>query len=161
MKFNIKVRNVALCILFSTTSFAQDASSIVVYTAREIITLDPSRPVVQAVAVEENRIIATGSLEEIQRSLSDKALTVDSRFADLVLIPGLINQHEHAWLASLLFMTEILSIEDWVLPEKTVRRAIDAADYRRRSRISARADQSCRGTFLGAGAEPSRACGVC
>jgi len=132
MKFNIKVRNVALCILFSTTSFAQDASSIVVYTAREIITLDPSHPVVQAVAVEENRIIATGSLEEIQRSLSDKALTVDSRFADLVLIPGLINQHEHAWLASLLFMTEILSIEDWVLPEKTVRRAIDAADYRQR-----------------------------
>ena len=29
-------------------------------------------------------------------------------------------------------MTEILSIEDWVLPEKTVRRAVDAADYRKR-----------------------------
>jgi hypothetical protein len=101
MKFIFRVRNVALCILFSTTSFAQDASSIVVYTAREIITLDPSRPAVGAVAVEENRIVATGSLEEIQRSLSGQALTIDTRFEDLVLIPGLINQHEHAWLASL------------------------------------------------------------
>lgn len=137
MKFTFKVRNAALClaalgIFFSATSLAQDASSIIVYTAREIVTLDPSRPVVQAVAVAENRIVATGSLEEIQRSLSGQALTIDSRFDDLVLIPGLINQHEHAWLASLLFMTEILSIEDWVLPEKTVRRAIDAADYRER-----------------------------
>ena len=29
-------------------------------------------------------------------------------------------------------MTEILSIEDWVLPGKTIRRAIDEADYRQR-----------------------------
>jgi predicted amidohydrolase YtcJ len=144
IKFTIKVRNAALCVFFSATSLAQDASSIVVYPAREIITLDPSRPVVQAVAVEENRIVATGSLEEIQRSLSGQALTIDSRFEDLVLIPGLINQHEHAWLASLLFMTEILSIEDWVLPEKTVRRAIDAADYRQRleSIVSKHSDPS-------------------
>jgi predicted amidohydrolase YtcJ len=144
IKFTIKVRNAALCIFFSATSLAQDASSIVVYPAREIITLDPSRPVVQAVAVEENRIVATGSLEEIQRSLSGQALTIDSRFEDLVLIPGLINQHEHAWLASLLFMTEILSIEDWVLHEKTVRRAIDAADYRQRleSIVSKHSDPS-------------------
>ena len=144
IKFTIKVRNAALCIFFSATSLAQDASSIVVYPAREIITLDPSRPVVQAVAVEENRIVPTGSLEEIQRSLSGQALTIDSRFEDLVLIPGLINQHEHAWLASLLFMTEILSIEDWVLPEKTVRRAIDAADYRQRleSIVSKHSDPS-------------------
>lgn len=132
MKFNLRIRNLVLCVLFSTTCFAQDESSIVVYTAREIVTLDPNRPVVQAVAVEQNRIIATGSLEEIKSSFSDNALTVDSRFADLVLVPGLINQHEHAWLASLLFMTEILSIEDWVLLGKTIRRAIDEADYRQR-----------------------------
>ena len=85
-----------------------------------------------AVAVEENRIVATGSLDEIQRALSGRTLTIDFRFKDLVLIPGFINQHEHAWLASLLFMTEILSIEDWVLPEKTVLRAVDEIDYRER-----------------------------
>ena len=148
-KFTFKVRNAALClaalgIFFSTTSLAQDAASIVVYTAREIVTLDPSRPTVQAVAVEENRIVATGSLAEIQRSLSGQTLTIDSRFDELVLIPGLINQHEHAWLASLLFMTEILSIEDWVLPERTVRRAIDTADYRERleSIVSRHSDPS-------------------
>ena len=122
----------ALGVFFSTFSLAQDTSAVAVYTAREIVTLDPARPVVEAVAVKGNRIVATGSLEEVQRSLSGQAFTIDSRFDDLVLIPGLINQHEHAWLAALLFMTEILSIEDWVLPQKTVSRVSDAADYRER-----------------------------
>jgi predicted amidohydrolase YtcJ len=121
---------------FSTISLAQDSSSVTVYTAHEIVTLNPAQPVVEAVAVQGNRIVAIGSLEEIQQSLSGQTLTNDSRFEDLVLIPGLINQHEHAWLASLLFMTEILSIEDWVLPEKTVRRVSDAADYRKRLKIA-------------------------
>ena len=115
---------------FSTILLAQDSSSVTVYTAHEIVTLNPAQPVVDAVAVKDDRIIAVGSLEEIQQSLSGQSLTIDSRFDDLVLIPGLINQHEHAWLASLLFMTEILSIEDWALPEKTVSRVSDAAEYR-------------------------------
>ena len=119
---------------FSTILLAQDSSSVTVYTAHEIVTLNPAQPVVDAVAVKDDRIIAVGSLEEIQQSLSGQSLTIDSRFDDLVLIPGLINQHEHAWLASLLFMTEILSIEDWVLPEKTVSRVSDAAEYRERLR---------------------------
>jgi len=119
---------------FSTILLAQDSSSVAVYTAHEIVTLNPAQPVVEAVAIKDDRIVAVGSLEEIQQSLSGQSLTIDSRFDDLVLIPGLINQHEHAWLASLLFMTEILSIEDWVLPEKTVSRVSDAADYRERLR---------------------------
>ena len=122
----------ALGVFFSTISLAQDTSSVSVYTAREIVTLDPARAVVEAVAVKNDRIISTGSLEEVQRSLSGQRFIIDSRFDDLVLIPGLINQHEHAWLAALLFMTEILSIEDWILPEKTVSRVRDATDYRER-----------------------------
>jgi predicted amidohydrolase YtcJ len=137
MIFTFNLRFPSLClsalgVFFSTISLAQDASSIAVYTAREIVTLDPIRPVVEAVAVKDDRIVAAGSLEEIQQSLSGQAFTIDTRFDNLVLIPGLINQHEHAWLASLLFMTEILSIEDWVLPEKTVSRVSNAAEYRER-----------------------------
>ncbi|MDG2251274.1 MAG: amidohydrolase [Gammaproteobacteria bacterium] len=122
----------SLGIFFSMMSQAQDTASTIVYTAREVVTLNPAQPLVQAVAVREDSIVATGSLEEIQQTLSGETYSVDSRFEDLVLIPGLINQHEHAWLASLLFITEILSIEDWVLPDRTIERAKDAANYRER-----------------------------
>ena len=105
----------SLGIFFSMMSQAQDTASTIVYIAREVVTLNPDQPLVQAVAVREDSIVATGSLEEIQQTLS-----------------GLINQHEHAWLASLLFITEILSIEDWVLPDRTIKRAKDATDYRER-----------------------------
>ena len=115
-----------------TGSFAQQKSSIIVYTAAEIVTLESDQPAVAAVAVDGDRIVAMGSLDEIRRLYSDQLLTVDSRFDDLVLIPGLINQHEHAWLTTLLFIAEILSIEDWVLPDKTIARAATASEYRER-----------------------------
>jgi predicted amidohydrolase YtcJ len=122
----------SLGIFFSMMSQAQDTASTIVYIAREVVTLNPDQPLVQAVAVREDSIVATGSLEEIQQTLSGETYSIDSRFNDFVLIPGLINQHEHAWLASLLFITEILSIEDWVLPDRTIERAKDATDYRER-----------------------------
>lgn len=117
---------------FITVSFAQQASSIIVYTAAEIVTLDSGQPMVKAVAVDGDRIVAIGSLDEIRQTFTDQILTVDTRFKDQVLIPGLINQHEHAWLTTLLFIAEILSIEDWVLPDKTIERSTSAADYRER-----------------------------
>jgi predicted amidohydrolase YtcJ len=120
------------CGLSCATHPAGQESEIVVYTAREIVTLDESRPQVEAVAVDADRIIATGSVDEIRRKLRGRRFRIDHRFKDHVLVPGLINQHEHAWIAALVFMTEIISIEDWVLPGQTIRRAVDAEDYRRR-----------------------------
>ncbi len=123
---------VFLSMLFSEYSSAEDQSSIVVYSASKIITLDPNIPTAEAVAVKNERIVATGSVRDIQQLFPDQNLIFDSTFESLILIPGLINQHEHAWLASLLFSTEILSIEDWVLPDRTVKRAEGAVEYRER-----------------------------
>ncbi|MDA3031623.1 MAG: hypothetical protein O3B90_04760 [Actinomycetota bacterium] len=39
-------------------------SEITVIPARSIITMDPSQPVVEAVAVREGKILAAGSLDE-------------------------------------------------------------------------------------------------
>ena len=111
---------------------ASHSAPLVVYTAREIVTLDPDKPVAEAIAVEEGRIVATGSLEQVLGELTDRTYRVDQQFKDSVLIPGLINQHEHTWLASIAMIAEIISIEEWVLPERTMPRAVDAADYRRR-----------------------------
>ncbi len=65
----------------------------VIYPARRIVTMDPSQPVVEAVAVREGRVLAAGSREECASWGPHK---VDNRFADLVLTPGMIEAHGHS-----------------------------------------------------------------
>ena len=63
-----------------------------IYAAKKIITMNPARPVVSHVAVRDGRILAAGSLEELERWGES---TVDTRFADKVLMPGLVEGHAH------------------------------------------------------------------
>ena len=67
-------------------------SEIVVYPARRVVTLDPGQPAVEAVAVRDRRVLAAGTLDECR---SWGAHTVDDRFRDLVLVPGMIEAHAH------------------------------------------------------------------
>ena len=125
-----------LLAIFATFSCASPpvppGSPAVVYIAREIITLDPSQPNATAIAIDGDRIVATGDLAAIRQDLAGRPIKVDHRFADHVLVPGLINQHEHAFLAAMTMLVEILSIEDWDLPGQHIPRAKNAAEYRAR-----------------------------
>ena len=67
-------------------------SKTVIYPARAIHTMDPSRPTAQAVAVQDGRVLAVGSLDELT-ILPD--YTVDNTFADKVLLPGFVEAHSH------------------------------------------------------------------
>lgn len=64
-----------------------------IYSARKIITMNPNRPEVTHVAVRDGRILGAGGLDELT---SWGANTVDSRFADKVLMPGMIEGHGHS-----------------------------------------------------------------
>jgi len=64
----------------------------IIYAARKIITMNPARPVVSHVAVRESRIIGAGSLEELS---GWGEYTLDERFKDKVLMPGLVEGHSH------------------------------------------------------------------
>lgn len=100
-----------------------------IYTAREIITLDPERPTAEAIAVVGDRILWVGSLEEVLKVVGDQTYMVDDTFADKVIVPGFIAQHDHPVLAALTMSSEILSIEDWVLPSGTVQAVKDKKDF--------------------------------
>ncbi len=63
----------------------------VVFSARKIVTMNPSRPVATHVAVRDGRIVAVGSKAE----LAGFAGKVDDRFADKVLLPGFVEGHSH------------------------------------------------------------------
>lgn len=64
-----------------------------IYPARKIITMNPNRPVASHVAVRDGRILGAGTLEELA---GWGPYTLDERFADKVLMPGLIEGHAHS-----------------------------------------------------------------
>ncbi|MGJ4959617.1 amidohydrolase [Bradyrhizobium sp. HKCCYLRH2015] len=69
------------------------SSDTVVYAARRIVTMNPSRPHATHVAVREGRIVAVGSEAEIAQFAPDGR--IDTRFRDKVLLPGFVEGHSH------------------------------------------------------------------
>lgn len=62
----------------------------VVFSARKIVTMNPSRPFATHVAVREGRIVAVGDAAELAQYGE-----VDDRFCDKVLLPGFVEGHSH------------------------------------------------------------------
>ena len=63
-----------------------------IYSACKIITMNASRPNATHVAVREGRILGVGSIEELKAWGPHE---LDERFADKVLLPGLVEAHAH------------------------------------------------------------------
>lgn len=99
-----------------------------IFTAREIVTLDPDMPKAEAVGVVGDRILAVGTLDELKAATGEQPYSIDKRFADQVIVPGLIAQHDHPFLTSSTMMSEVIAIEDWVLPSGTLP-AAKSCDY--------------------------------
>jgi predicted amidohydrolase YtcJ len=102
---------------------------ITIYQAKEAITVDPAKPIVKAIAVVGARILAAGSLEELKASVGQQDFRIDETFRDKVIVPGFISQHDHPVLSALTLASEVLSIEEWVLPSGTVPAVKDKADF--------------------------------
>jgi predicted amidohydrolase YtcJ len=67
--------------------------AITIYPARTVVTMDPSQPEVEAVAVSEGRVLAAGTLDECK---SWGAHRIDERFAEHIIVPGMIEAHAHS-----------------------------------------------------------------
>ena len=64
-----------------------------IYSARRILTINPSRPEATHVAVREGRILGVGTLEEL---VGWGAYTLDDTFSDKVILPGFVEGHSHS-----------------------------------------------------------------
>lgn len=69
------------------------SGTITIYQARKIITMSPHQPFATHVAVRDGHILGAGSLEELE-GWGD--YTLDTTFADKVLMPGMIEGHAHS-----------------------------------------------------------------
>ena len=73
-------------------------ASTTIFEARNILTMNPNRPLATHVAVRDGRILGAGPLDELT-GWGD--YTLDRRFADQVLMPGLIEGHSHLMAGTL------------------------------------------------------------
>jgi len=93
-------------------------SSIRVYTAKRIRTMNPSLPVATAVAVRDGHIIEVGSLETLQPWLDAHPHRIDHTFRNHVLMPGFIDPHLHPSLAAILLPCHFITATEWRLPDR-------------------------------------------
>ncbi|AUC16702.1 amidohydrolase [Tenacibaculum sp. SZ-18] len=114
----------------------QASPLVSIYTAKEIITMNPEKPKTQAVAVVNGKVLATGTVKELQDLVGNQPIRIDNTFSDKVIVPGFIAQHDHPVLAALTMASEILSIEDWVLPSGTVKAVKDKPDFMKRMEMA-------------------------
>ena len=102
---------------------------VTIYTAKKIITMDRGNPEATALAVSGKRILAVGSLGEVEAALGGRPFAVNDTFKSKVILPGLIDQHLHPILGALTLSTEVIATEDWVLPGRTFKAANGPAEY--------------------------------
>ena len=72
--------------------------SITVFQARRIITMHPARPSATHVAVRDGRILAVGALADMS---GWGPFELDTRFAQQLLMPGLVEGHSHLMAGTL------------------------------------------------------------
>ncbi len=68
--------------------------STIVYSARRIVTMNPSQPFATHVAVRDGRILGAGSLDSLK---GWGKFELDERFKDKVILPGFVEGHSHAY----------------------------------------------------------------
>ena len=111
---------------------AKATAAVKVYTAKKIITMERDQPVAEAVAVENGRIVAVGSLAAVKAALGSRPVVIDETFRGNIVMPGLIEQHLHPILAALSIKSEIIANDAWVLPDRMVEAATTPEAYRKR-----------------------------
>jgi predicted amidohydrolase YtcJ len=94
------------------------AQRAVIYPAKMVLTMDDDLPLAQAVGVIGDRIAAVGTEDEVRRVMPAGTST-DRTLEDHVVLPGFIDQHLHPILGASSMATEVIAIEDWVMPDQT------------------------------------------
>lgn len=78
-----------------------NTAGIVIYPAALVVPMTGDDQRAEAVAVQQGRILALGTLSEL--SAAFPAATTDDVFADKVILPGLIDPHMHVLLGAMMY----------------------------------------------------------
>ena len=116
---------ISLSIFLSAT---QELDRIII--PKTLITLDAANANSDAVMIRGSKIFAVGQQEVLIKNFPDAE--IDYSFADDVIVPGFIEHHIHPLLAAITMSSEIVAIDDWVLPNKKSNGVRDRPGYIKR-----------------------------
>ena len=121
-----------LIITFATFSFfsSADISLDRIIIPKQLVTLDASNANSDAVMVRGDRIHVVGMKDDLMMAYPDAAL--DYSHANDVMLPDFIEHHIHPLLAAITMNSEILAIDDWIVPNKQSIGVRDRAGYFKR-----------------------------
>ncbi len=88
-----------------------ELSDITLYRTT-VVTSDPAQPVATGVALSGETIAAVGDFDALRDQLT--GADVDESFADVVMLPGLIDPHVHMTLGAMMYGAEI--VPPWDVP---------------------------------------------
>jgi len=94
----------ALAVAASAAAASAQTADTVLFNGK-IVTVDAKESVVEALAVRDGRIVATGTSAAMRKLAATNARTIDLQ--GRTVIPGLIDSHLHAIRAALSFSTEV------------------------------------------------------
>ncbi len=111
-------------------------TTLTLFIGRELITMsDMIVGPVNAVAVENGKILDVGSREDLERRYADRPnFTINDTFRDRVIAPGFVEPHLHVWLGGILMGTEFITPADWEFPDESVTGVQSQAAYMARLR---------------------------
>ena len=130
------------------------AADLVVYTAKKIITMEPALAEATAVAVQDGRIIAVGSLDSLQPLLDSRAGTIDRSLQEKIVLPGFIDPHVHPTLPAVLTQFPFLAPDSWALPTGEFPGATNPAAYEARLKVLAASHANADLPFIAWGYHP-------
>ena len=120
---------IIVALLLLSVTFQIHAETVV-YTAKLIRTMEPALPEATAVAVEDGKILAVGSLENLSPLIATRGARIDRQFEDSVITPGFIDPHVHPTLPAVLTQFPFLAPDDWYLPTGDFPSATTPEGYR-------------------------------
>jgi len=102
-------------LLFSSEySLANSSKGLTIYKAKEIVTLDQTISSADSVLINNDRVLAIGSIEGLKDKYPEASIS--DQFKNHVMVPGFIEHHIHPFLSALTMNAEIIAIEEWDLP---------------------------------------------
>ncbi len=138
----------ALALLVFPPLAGAQLESLTIFPAGTVITMDPSLPRASAVAVSGGRIVAVGDVGDFDVWTDGREVNIDERFADKVIVPGLIDNHLHPFLASIVFNTVWITPQEWRVGDMRVPATRSHEDFVRRLGEALAADADPAGPLL-------------
>lgn len=79
-----------------------------IYTGGPIVTMEPSMPRAEAIAVAGGRIIAVGSAAEVERTRGPSTRSIDLKGA--TLMPGFVEAHSHPLMSAMAWGDPVVDV---------------------------------------------------